>query len=252
MASDKTAVVFYVLIWIVFLALMLMVARPKKPRSTPTERAPDVADIDQPADNDERTNWLDLKKLEYTQTSERYENIYRAIWQNFSYMAVLAGGILTFGSKELDHPTLVALALTPLVFWFLATFLPLDHYGDATRARVSQIEREINAISFPADKHPRLRHFISFRDSKFTWRVQDAVVWAGRIVIFAWTIAVVLSARYWINHLRNPPSTVTTHVVKAMDSLAVARRQLDSVDRMLQITLECLHDPPTRTRPTSC
>ena len=48
-------------------------------------------------------NWeriFELFKLEYEQSAERYENIYKAIWQIFSYMGILAAGILTFGSRN--------------------------------------------------------------------------------------------------------------------------------------------------------
>lgn len=50
-----------------------------------------------------RKDWehiFGLFKLEYEQAAERYENIYKAIWQIFSYMGILAAGILTFGSRN--------------------------------------------------------------------------------------------------------------------------------------------------------
>jgi hypothetical protein len=62
----------------------------------PQSRRNDLED-----DKARREKWYDLHKMEYELAAARYENIYRAIWQNFSYMAVLAGGILTFGAWPL-------------------------------------------------------------------------------------------------------------------------------------------------------
>lgn len=88
---------------------------------------------------------LELFKLEYERAAERYENIYRAIWQNFYYMAVLAGGIIAFGPREaFPLALLAAVALVPLVVWFWATFLPMDRYGQLTRARLAFIEHILN------------------------------------------------------------------------------------------------------------
>lgn len=48
------------------------------------------------------TRGFELFKLEYQQAADRFENIYKAIWQIFSYMGVLAAGILTFGARNLS------------------------------------------------------------------------------------------------------------------------------------------------------
>ena len=186
------------LIWAVLaIAMLILLRRPKdKPKESRSK-------IDSPfADEARHAKWYDLKKLEYERAADRYDNIYKAVWQNFSYMAVLAAGILTFGSKSFDgaHPSpLVALALTPLVFWFLATFLPLDHYGNETRERLKDIEEEINDIYFPKPNDPKLKHFILFGETKHRlketkqWRVQDAVWVAGRLITAGWLLAIVIA-----------------------------------------------------------
>lgn len=38
--------------------------------------------------DDQTAKWFELLKLEYEKAADRYENIYKAIWQNFSYMAL--------------------------------------------------------------------------------------------------------------------------------------------------------------------
>jgi hypothetical protein len=42
---------------------------------------------------------LELYKLEYERCAIRYDDIYKAVWTNFSYMSVIAGAVLTFGSS---------------------------------------------------------------------------------------------------------------------------------------------------------
>ncbi len=87
-----------------------------------------------------------LFKLEYEQAAQRFENIYGAIWQIFQYMALLSAGILTFGSKTsmFSSEVVIFFALSPLAFWFLATYIPMDHYGQNTRKHLQTIESQIN------------------------------------------------------------------------------------------------------------
>src|SRR4028119_2267799 len=66
-------------------------------------------------------------KLEYEKAAERYENVYRAVWQNFYYMAFFAGGLFAFSPDALPLALRGGIGLTPLVFWFWASFLPLDY-----------------------------------------------------------------------------------------------------------------------------
>ena len=85
-----------------------------------------------------------IYELEYKASAERYENIYRAIWQNFSYMAALSAGILAFGSKSLGLSVVLILACIPLLFWFDATYLPMDHYARGARRRAAELEQVIS------------------------------------------------------------------------------------------------------------
>jgi hypothetical protein len=213
------------------------------------------------AEEETLRSWFDLLKLEYDKAAERYDNIYRAVWQNFSYMAVLAGGILTFGAKDLDPAFASFLALTPLTFWFLATFLPLDHYGDETRKRLSRIEDQINEIYFPQETDPKLKHFKLFRDSKYKWRVREAVAIFGVVVSTVWALMAVLVIHRALDGrpLTTPGRTVqgepqpskaeilnpSTEGVR--DSLAVLSRRLVSIDSLLRVQLRPPgHVPPTR------
>lgn len=148
----------------------------------------------------ERDRQLELYKLEYEQAAQRYENIYRAIWQNFSYMAVLAAGILTFGSRNLNFPPELTafIALSPLVFWFLATYVPMDFYGDRTREYLGMIEKHLNT---ELSLKKNLQHYQNFQSSKPLWRVKDAVRFSGTLVCFIWVIFMLLTLRYYVVQL---------------------------------------------------
>ncbi len=201
--------------------------------------------------------WFDLLKLEYEKAADRYDNIYRAIWQNFSYMAVLAGGILTFGSKDLDRVFVYFLALTPLTFWFVATFLPMDHYGDETRKRLSSIEDQINLIYFPKKTDPQLKHFKLFKASKYKWRVREIVAIFGCIISALWALMAVLSIH---NVLDGRSVSASSQAVRVgpqpfhvevrdprlpavRDSLATLSRRVQSVDSLLRCRLIPLGAP---------
>src|SRR5687768_6985149 len=102
-----TPMILDLVIW-VLLVIAVFVLVPFRPPAqakqplTDDEKDNEIASISEPRDDQQRQEWLELKKLEYIRTGDRYENIYRAIWQNFSYMAVLAGGILTFASRTFE------------------------------------------------------------------------------------------------------------------------------------------------------
>lgn len=129
--------------------------------------------------DDHLTRRFEIYKLEYQIAAERYENIYKAIWQNFSYMAILAGGILTFGAKALPLFWIGALSITPLLFWFTATYLPMDHYARSARKRAAEIEEIITkdflgltpGAEQGADAMREMRHFRDFGndDPKVHW-----------------------------------------------------------------------------------
>lgn len=181
-------------IWLCFLvfavAVFLLNKRsPVQVEPTPTEPASPF-----PVD-EQRKKWIELLKLEYEKAADRYENIYKAIWQNFSYMVLVAGGILTFGGKELELRSLLYfLALSPLFFWLVATFLPLNHYGESIRTRLRQIEDDINRVYFPGRDDPKLAHFKLFEGTHYRWRVRTAVGIFGVLIGVTWSVFGVVAA----------------------------------------------------------
>src|SRR5580658_5098151 len=89
---------------------------------------------------------FELYKLEYETAATRYQNIYSAVWQNFSFVSALSVGLLAFGGDRLQDHLLLFLATAPLVFWYWATFLPLNHYGDRCYKRLGDIEGLLNKL----------------------------------------------------------------------------------------------------------
>jgi hypothetical protein len=100
-----------------------------------TNVLPSPADAD---DNEKAA--LELYKLEYERGTQRYDDIYKAAWTNFSYMALVAGAILTFGGDRFLPELSAFLACLPLLFWWLASFEPLNKYGDQVIDRLGLIE----------------------------------------------------------------------------------------------------------------
>src|SRR6266404_6889636 len=109
---------------------------------------------------------IDLFKMEYERCAQRYNDLYNSAWTNFSYMVLVAGGILTFGGERFISSVTVFLACLPLLFWWAATFVPLNRYGDDVQDELVRIEEALFAIGVfdglksPADKG--LRHFQNF------------------------------------------------------------------------------------------
>lgn len=131
-------------------------------------------------DKEEWERTFNLFKLEYEQAAQRYENVYRAIWQIFQYMALLAAGIFTFGSRINDNEKfpfelILFIALSPLVFWFFATYIPMDQYGKNTLEYLKKIERKINKDSFSW----KLEHYSNFKSVAPPWAVRQAVLFFG-------------------------------------------------------------------------
>src|SRR4051794_3083533 len=89
-------------------------------------------------------NALELYKLEYEKAAQRYDDVYKSIWTNFSYMAAIAGGILTFGKDKFGIGLSALVAYLFLLFWWLATFEPLNHYADKVAERLADIENILN------------------------------------------------------------------------------------------------------------
>jgi hypothetical protein len=98
---------------------------------------------------------LKLYTLEYERAAIRYNDIYSAIWQIFSYMSVVSGGILAFGAEHFHYTLLFFLALLPLVFWYWAVFRTHDRYGELCLERLEGIEKVLD-----------LHHYIIFKKRK--------------------------------------------------------------------------------------
>jgi hypothetical protein len=131
---------------------------------------------------------FELYKLEYEKGAERYENIYKAVWANFSYLTVVSGGIYAFGSRLFSWETTAVLAIVPLVFWWLAIFEPMNRYGDEVAKRLWEVEQILNALyageiitplqttHIPADltdaSRYGLKHYTHFAEQRasVTWR----------------------------------------------------------------------------------
>jgi hypothetical protein len=162
--------------------------------------------------DDHLTRRFEVYKLEYQIAAERYENIYKAIWQNFSYMAILAGGILTFGAKALPLFLVGALSITPLLFWFMATYLPMDHYARSARKRAAEIEEVITkdflglapGVDQTEDEKREMRHFRDFgnddpkvhwgKGSKWPWlHVNQVVTPLGGILVVSLLVLIGLA-----------------------------------------------------------
>ncbi len=129
----------------------------------------------------ERT--LDLFKIEYEQAAQRYENIYKAIWQIFQYMALLSAGILTFGYKATFFPPEIILfiSLIPLACWFLAIYIPMNRYGKTTREHLEEIEGKLNDQF--SQKYWSITHYTNFYKAKPWWQVSQAVNFLGFLLL---------------------------------------------------------------------
>jgi hypothetical protein len=104
---------------------------------------------------------MTLYKMEYEKCADRYENIYKAVWTNFSYIAVVSGAIMTFGSTRLDLNYVSLIACMPLLFWFWSSYTPLDFYGNSATARLSEIEGIINNTF-----NVEIGHYIGFEKAR--------------------------------------------------------------------------------------
>jgi len=146
---------------------------------------------------------LDLYKLEYEQTQEHYRDGYRAVWTNFSYVTVAVAAILTFGSRTpLAFPLrVVVLIATGLwTFWWVATFRPLDDYGEKRADILERLEGEVNKILgervlthwTELNKHRRSRRFYQLR----YLRVKHVVNAFSFLVLVIFLGALIQTARF--------------------------------------------------------
>jgi hypothetical protein len=98
-----------------------------------------------PVQSSQRDLQFELYKLEYERAAIRYEDIYKAVWQIFSYMTAVSGALLAFGGDRFQENLFWFLASAPLVYWFLGTYIPLNTYGANIGARLSAIEEQLNS-----------------------------------------------------------------------------------------------------------
>jgi hypothetical protein len=154
---------------------------------------------------------LEFWKTEYEKAAERYENIYKALWQNFQYLALVSAAILTFGKDSLPAGMMILLAGLPVLFWFVAQYVPMDRYGVAARDRLAEIENAFNDYfaknSANSKIIPEFRHYTEFSENFkgtkrkkgllwSTWRVRTAVMYSALVMLVVWVILVVCAFRH--------------------------------------------------------
>lgn len=148
----------------------------------------------------------ELYKLEYEKAAERYQSIYASIWTNFSYMSVVAGALLSFGSTIVPNVYLVAfLASLPLIFWYVVSFIPMNNYGNDAIHRLDEIETKFYEL-FSVE----MGHFGKFNSrrtvkDKASPRVRPAMVVFGIAMIF---FSIVFAIKYFDSSFRIEPANL--------------------------------------------
>jgi hypothetical protein len=142
---------------------------------------------------------LDIYKMEYERAAQRYNDLYNSAWTNFSYMALISGGLLTFGGARFVAAVIVFLACLPLLFWWAASFEPLNRYGDKVQDELKNIEEALRelliSIGLPQHIENRPAHFSNFAKRgqgntiDKTWRVRYIVraMAVGLILVTIWS-----------------------------------------------------------------
>jgi hypothetical protein len=135
---------------------------------------------------DRHRDAIDIYKMEYERCAQRYNDLYNAAWTNFSYMALISGGVLTFGgTRFVDYSVTAFLACLPLLFWWLATFEPLNRYGDDVLKELCQVEQSLNALFvseyLPEKARKGLTHFQKFAEPARGFRRYHRVRYVVRI-----------------------------------------------------------------------
>jgi hypothetical protein len=138
---------------------------------------------------------IELLKHEYQTLAGRYENIYKAIWQNFSFVSIVAAGILTFASNALQTWAAIFLAGLPFVFWFLGQYVPLNRYGEDAREELGKIEKQLNdlvpgaELSSYKNFHDQAHKPVCERLCKGRYRVVEAMWFFFVIGLIFWFVA---------------------------------------------------------------
>jgi len=117
----------------------------------------------------DKNTQIELYKAEHDECVRRYEDIYKAIWTQFNYFIVVAGAALGFGKEAVGVPLAGLVACLALIFWYWATFEPLNRYGDQVARRAAILERILNKDLFLLQHWTRgrgLRHFILYEQRR--------------------------------------------------------------------------------------
>ena len=149
---------------------------------------------------------IDIYKMEYERCAQRYNDLYNAAWTNFSYMALVAGGILSFGGSRFVTPFTAFLACLPLLFWWLATFEPLNRYGDHVEQQILKIEKALNALSISrltnvADEAKKgLTHFEDFAKRggvEGPSGIEKIILWSAFVLVLLFSLNTFLGIYSW-------------------------------------------------------
>lgn len=182
---------------------------------------------------------FEIFKLEYEQAAQRYENIYKAIWQIFSYMAVLAAAILTFGARASNLPLAVAVLITllPLLFWYSAIYIPMNFYGEQDRKRLADIEKNFNEEFLSNNINRYMNHYSGFykeaekpnKEVKKLWRVKQAVKWWFVAIITLIFVILVFNLELPVQVQRQD-----AQLRELKSELGVLSQKLDSIEFLLR------------------
>lgn len=138
---------------------------------------------------DEKENALNLYRLEYERASIRYNEIYQSVWSIFSYLAIVSGAILTFGGKFFEPEYAIIFSIAPLMFWYWATYEPLNSYADKVLQRLKDIEK-IFFDEYKADiKHYTI--FCSREGVKWYRRVRVIVRISGGLLLILALLSII-------------------------------------------------------------
>lgn len=188
---------------------------------------------------------FDLYKLEYEKGAERYENIYKSTWTNFSYLTAISAGIIAFGSKGISPLWIGILASIPLLFWYVAVFEPANRYGDQVIDRLEELEKIFNQKyggALSVDTSPPsapaspplevgLQHFTWFNSRKKTqqgvpqklrWPRVRYTIRGVAIILFLSLVIFALLAYRGVVDLNKPADTPTVAVEQKQKPLDVA------------------------------
>ncbi len=176
---------------------------------------------------------LEAYQLEYQLASSRYENIYKAIWQIFSYLSAVTGALLTFGGDHFQQNLLWVLVSLPLLFWFFSTFRPMNRYGDLCLSRLVEIEAGLNRLS-----GSDLKHYTDFKEKASKGpRVRHAVKTLFAFLMILFVVNGYKTARAWCHDepLIRPKSSETKPISLTVDEL---RKLIQQSPQTGQITQE--------------